>query len=178
LNGYIKFNPRIFTLEPGASQLVRFTVAAPKSGFAGELRGMVFFEEETPLSDGGVHAKLITEVGSTIYAAIDPIQLKLQLASVKVVEVNGRISAALNIRNEGSSHVRYRIAYKVVNAKNALIAQDQVQEKILLPGFQREISFPVTGDFPIGKYRLWLEIKFFNTDKTLVHAIPFTIEKQ
>ena len=175
LNGCIKFNPRIFKLEPGANQIVRFTITAPKDSGLGELRGMVFFEEESTISGTGVNAKVVTQVGSTIYAAIAPVQLKFGLSTAKVSVLNGQVSAAINVHNDGSSHARYTIAYKVVNEKKVLIAQDQEKERILLPGFQREVSFPVTGNFPAGKYNLLLEIKFFNTDKTLVHSVPFTI---
>lgn len=178
LNGCIKFNPRIFKLEPGANQLVRFTITAPKPGSAGELRGIVFFEEESSVSGQGVNTKLVTEVGSTIYAAIEPVQLKFRLSSAKVATLpNGQLSLIINVRNEGSSHARYTITYKVINDKNVLVSQGQEKEKILLPGFQREISFPVTGNFTVGKYNLLLEIKFFNTDKILNHSIPFTIAK-
>lgn len=188
LNGLIKFNPRTFKLDPGANQLVRFTITAPKDSSVGELRGIVFFEEENSLSGKGVNAKLITEVGSTIYAALTPIQLKFRLFAAKVVvgantqapgaeAHSANVSAVLKVRNEGSSHARYTITYKVVNDQNVVLAHDELKEKVLLPGFQRTVSFPISGNFNPGKYNLLLEIKFFNTDQTLVHSVPFAIEK-
>ena len=178
LNESIKFNPRTFKLEPGANQLVRFTITAPKTGSAGEMRGIVFFEEESMITDQGVNAKLVTQVGTTIYATIAPFQLKLRLSTAKIVTAaGGQVSGVLTFRNEGSSHARYTITYKVVNEKNALVSQGQEKERVLLPGFQREVTFPVSGSFPAGKYNLLLEVKFFNTTKTLVHSIPFVIGK-
>lgn len=176
LNGLIKFNPRVFNLEPGASQLVRFTLSAPKETGVGEFRGIVYFEEESQLSSNGVNATLVTQVGSTIYMTLAPIQLKFKLTSAKIaLSPTGELSGIISVRNDGSSHARYEINYKVVNDKDAVVAQDRVKEQILLPGFQREVSFPVSGKFPSGKYNLLLEIKFFNTDQTLRHSIPFTL---
>ncbi|HEX3047574.1 MAG TPA: hypothetical protein VHY08_22675 [Bacillota bacterium] len=176
LNGLIKFNPRVFKLEPGANQLVRFTLSAPKETGIGEFRGIVYFEEESQLSDSGVNAKLVTQVGSTIYMTMAPSQLKFKLTSAKIaLSPTGQLSGIIKVRNEGSSHARYEITYKVVNEKNVVVAQDQAPEKILLPGFEREVTFPVSGKFPSGKYNLFLEIKFFNTDQTLRHSIPFAL---
>jgi P pilus assembly chaperone PapD len=176
LNGLIKFNPRVFNLEAGASQLVRFTLSAPKEPGVGEFRGIVYFEEESQLPGGGVNAKLVTQVGSTIYMTMAPGQLKFKLTSAKIaLSPTGELSGNVGVRNEGSAHARYEITYKVVNEKNVVVAQDQTPEKILLPGFEREVTFPVPGKFPPGKYNLFLEIKFFNTDQTLRHSIPFTL---
>lgn len=177
LNGLIKFNPRVFTLEPSGSQLVRFTLTAPKDASPGELRGIVYFEEESQVTDNGVNAKLVTQVGSTIYLGITPLKLQIRLLAAKTVLTSTGVSGVIKVRNEGPFHARYAINYKVINEKNELATEGETPEKILLPGFEREVSFPVEGEFPPGKYTLMLTMKFYNSEKTLTYSLPFTKPK-
>ncbi len=178
LNGLIKFNPRRFKIAPGETQTVRFTITAPSDDTVGERKGIVFFEEESALSQQGLNAKVLTEVGSTIYLANAPVRLKLRLASVEVKFLaDGKPILHIIAGNEGSSHARFRVDYKVINEKGALVNTGQTSEAVILPEFKKDIIFPLEGKYAPGKYNLLLELKFFNTPKTLTHSIPFAVAK-
>lgn len=178
LNGFIKFNPRRFKIAPGETQTVRFTLTAPGDSTVGERRGIVFFVEESSLSEQGLNAKVLTEVGSTIYLANAPLRLKIRLVSAKVdFLADGKPVLHMIAANEGSSHARFRIDYKVVNEKGALIGKGQTSEVVILPEFKKDKNFPLEGKYAPGKYNLLLELKFFNTPKTVVQSIPFAIVK-
>lgn len=178
LNGLIKFNPRRFKIAPGETQTVRFTLTASADNTVGERRGIVFFEEESSLMEQGLNAKVLTEVGSTIYLASAPMRLKLRLVSTKVeILADGKLNLHVISSNEGSSHSRFKIDYKVVNEKGALINKGMTSEVVILPEVKKENVFPLEGKYTPGKYNLLLEFKFFNTTKTLVHSVPFIIAK-
>lgn len=185
LNGLIKFNPRRFKITPGETQTVRFTITAPEetasntaAGIIRERRGIVFFVEEASLSEQGLNAKVVTEVGSTIYLASAPVRLKLRLISAKVeFSADGKPVLHMTASNEGSSHSRFKIDYKVINEKGALIQKGQTSEVVILPEFKKDGFFPLEGKYTPGKYNLLMEFKFFNSSKTLTHSIPFTVIK-
>lgn len=179
LKGLIKFNPQNFKIAPGESQVVRFTMTAPKEGDLFERRGIVFFEEKNIYQNPeGMGANVITQVGSTIYLAFEGMRKAFQLKNATVEKsADGKCQGVLAISNQGAGHVRYRISYKLINEKKALIHENQFSEKVLLPQFDRNISFSLPDNLPPGKYNLLMRLTFLGTDKSTSRTIPFTVEK-
>lgn len=179
LKGLIKFNPQNFKIAPGESQIVRFTMTAPKMSDLFERRGIVFFEEKSVYQNqDGVGATVMTQVGSTIYLAFEGMKMAFNLKSARVEKnSNGKYEGILAIGNQGAGHVRYRISYKLVNEKKALIHEAEFSEKVILPEFERNISFPLPDKLSPGKYNLIMKLSFLGTTKSTSRTIPFTVEK-
>lgn len=177
LKGLIKFNPQNFKIAPGESQIVRFTMTAPKEGDLFERRGIVFFEEKSVYqSQDGMGATVVTQVGSTIYLAFEGMRMAFNLKDARVEKgVDGIYQGILGIINQGAGHVRYRISYKLINEKKALIHENQFSEKVILPRFDRNISFPLPDKLPPGKYNLLMKLSFLGTNKSTSRTIPFTV---
>ncbi len=177
LKGLIKFNPQNFKIAPGESQIVRFTMTAPKDGDLFERRGIVFFEEKSVYQNQeGMGANVVTQVGSTIYLAFEGMRMAFNLKDAKVEKApDGKYQGVVTIVNQGAGHVRYRISYKLINEKKALIYENQFSEKVILPQFDRNISFPLPDKLAPGKYNLIMKISFLGTDKSTSRTIPFTV---
>ncbi len=177
LKGLIKFNPQNFKIAPGESQIVRFTMTAPKEGDLLERRGIVFFEEKNVYQNQeGMGANVVTQVGSTIYLAFEGMRMAFNLKDAKVEKTpDGNYQGVLAMVNQGAGHVRYRISYKLINEKKALIHENQFSEKVILPEFDRNISFPLPDKLSPGKYNLIMKLSFLGTNKSTSRTIPFTV---
>lgn len=178
LKGLIKFNPQNFKIPPGDSQIVRFTITAPKEGELFERRGIVFFEEKSMIQNPeGMGANLITQVGSTIYLALEGMRMAFNLKDAKVEKgVDGKYQGVLAIVNQGAGHVRYRISYKLINEKKALIHESQLTERVILPQFERRVIFPLPEKLAPGKYNLLLKLNFLGSNKSTDRTVSFTVE--
>ncbi len=178
LKGLIKFNPQNFKIAPGESQIVRFTMTAPKEGELFERRGIVFFEEKSTFQNQeGMGATVMTQVGSTIYLAFEGMRMAFNLKDARVEKApDGKYHGVIAIVNQGAGHVRYRISYKLINEKKALFHEEQFSEKVILPQFERNISFQLPDKLPPGKYNLLMKLNFLGTTKSTSRTIPFTVE--
>jgi hypothetical protein len=177
LKGYIKFNPQNFKLAPGASQIVRFTLTASAGGGYLERRGIVFFEERLDHDPKQPGANIVTQVGSTIYLGLQGMKMgfNVENLTVNIAKAQNR-QAVLAVNNSGEGHIRYRVSYKIVNEKGSLVKQEKLSEQVILPQFQRKVSF-VLPDLEPGKYNLLCNINFLGTEKTLDRFVAFTVDK-
>lgn len=181
LGGLIKFNPRKFALEPGESQVVRFTVTFPKSQGTEqpfEHRGIIFFEHESAPEEQGVGASVKTMIGATVYLMPDVYELAFQLKGAKVdVGQDGRYWAGLLVKNESLVHTRFATDYKIINSQHKMLEEGKLDEKVLLPGMASAIFFPLTEQYPTGDYRLLVNFDFVGVDENMTQAIPFQIKE-
>jgi hypothetical protein len=177
LKGCIKFNPRHFKLAPGASQIVRFTLTAPAGGGYLERRGIVYFEERLKHDPKQPGANIVTQVGATIYLGLQGMKMSFNVEKISIIKAkHHKQQTVMTIVNSGEGHIRYRVSYKIVSAKGALVKQEQLAEQVLLPQFNRKVSFVLPNLEP-GKYNLLCSISFLGTDKTLDRTVPFTVNK-
>lgn len=178
LDGLIKFNPRIFKIGPGKTQVVRFTITTPED-ITRERRGIVFFEEETDLIDQATGARIVTQVGTAIYVVPNTAESKFQLLKTKIYNPENDTEPArclLMVENQGETTIRYTINYIVINAKGVLINKGDYKEMVILPTYRRIAAFPIGNRYKSGEYKLKLTLDFFGTDKKGEYTIPFKIE--
>lgn len=178
LDQLIKFNPRQFKIAGGKTQVVRFTIRAPEN-LKKERRGIVFFEEETGLTEESTGAKVVTQIGTAIYFVPSTAEFRFKLlgAKIKVAETEADDNLALLLmENAGQAHIRYTVNYKIINSKGALIADNEVTEKVILPQKTRVLSFAIKEKIPAGKYKMLLQLEFYGTDKAADYTLPFVVE--
>jgi len=176
LKNMIKFNPRHFKLAAGESQIVRFTLSPPAGIKPAECRGIVFFEEKAEKESKLTGANVVTQVGSTIYLGIEGMKMAFGLtkATIKCTS-KGVCQGKAEIVNQGSGHIRYRIEYRIIDAKRKLIAEDSFPEKVILPGFKKTVTFPIAQKLKPDKYNLLLTINFLGTNRSATKTIPFKV---
>lgn len=177
LQGMIRFNPRVFTLAPKETQIVRFTITLPPfQGEAFERRGIIFFEHEAPYSGEFMGANIKTMVGTTIYAIPSTTEARFRLLAAQVHPTQeNELWGALLVENEGSAHIRYQLTYRVVDKRGSLLEEGSRPQDFILPDFRREIYFPLDS-LPPGEYTLHLEVDLQGTTENLTHQIAFSVK--
>ena len=179
LAGLIKFNPKQFIIKPGELQVVRFTITVPED-IKKERRGIVFFEEKTDMIEDKTGARVVTQIGTTIYFMPSNAVSKfgIPFADVHLAEDEEDENVALLLaENAGDVHIRYRINYKIINDKGVLISKDELAEKLILPNKKQGIGFPFEKDLEPGNYKLLISVSFQNSDKNTEHSVSFEVKK-
>lgn len=172
LGASLKFSPRQFKLEPGQTQVVRFTVEVPTDGI--ERKGIVFFEEELPIPGDQMGTTITTKIGATIYVAPEDATLAFEIIDVNVALIDGSVYFLVEAVNQGTAHIRFAIDYKLQTATGSVLLHDSYSEQVLLPGKTSKLYYPVAA-VPSGDYRLSLVFKFTGFDVTHEQAIAFRV---
>lgn len=178
LEGFIKFNPRIFTLAPGQRQLVRFTVSNPESDIPRERRGIVFVEHETDLIDNATGSRVKAQIGTTIYYVPVGVKYDFRFLGLRVFNSPEPMpqGISLRLRNNGEGHMRYYPSYKIVDIDNKLVMEKEFNQLLILPHNERQFSFYLEDRLDSGNYKFLLEFRFHNTDQIAEYQIPIKIE--
>jgi P pilus assembly chaperone PapD len=178
LDGLIKFNPRKFTLGAGQRQLVRFTISKPENELPRELRGVVFVEHETDYIDDATGTRVKTQIGTAIYYIPEGVKYDFRFTGLRVFNSPEPMPQGISIRveNQGEAHMRYFPSYKIVDSENKLVMEDEFSQLLLLPKNQRQFSFYLKDRMEPGNYKVMLEFRFYNTDRTAEYSVPIKIE--
>ena len=193
LDQWMIINPLHFTIEPGRTQAVRFSVRPRVEPEPGEHRAMVYFEQESRPEPGAETSTFRTlfRLGVAVYGYVgEPTRLGT-LHSVGVEDREGWFE----VSSEGSAHVRLdgQVAvwpvslYPGSNATTPAAQRDDnslgappgvlhaalVPTTPILPGTRRKIRFPIPGDLPPGSYVL--DVNASLGDRPLEMAVPFMI---
>ena len=87
LNTLIKFNPRNFKIQPGKKQIVRFTISNPGvKEIIKELRGVVFFEQETDFIDAATGSKVKSQIGTIIYYIPEGVKYNFKFEGLRIYD--------------------------------------------------------------------------------------------
>ncbi len=180
LDGLIRFNPRQFILEPGQSQIVRFTVNMPETGIDEEpfeRRGIIFIEHEDLFEEEeGFGATIRSMIGATIY--VQPVEYEMNFAVIEMVvheTPDKQYIGGLLLGNPSLVHVRFFVNYRVISARGEEIEKGSITEKVILPGQVRPFYFFLEENFPPGDYRVLVDIGFVDTNYNISDSIPFKV---
>ncbi|MFW5961382.1 MAG: hypothetical protein ACOC1M_03785 [Halanaerobium sp.] len=176
LDGYFRFNPRKFTLPAGETQTVRFTINIPEDGENKERRGVIFVKRSEDISDDETGAKVVRQIGTTVYAIPKDLGYTMNILESRVVRnETGQILGAFLTENKGERHFRFDLKYTVISEEGKEVEQDKVEEKVLLPNTKRGVVFPLKNRFESGEYQLNVEFTFPDTDKKLTENVKFSV---
>lgn len=176
LDGLIRFNPRVFSLNPGEEQLLRFTVKLPdgeKDLF--ERRGVIFIEHEGNYEEE-TGAAVKSMIGSTVYVMPAGQGFTFNIRDNFVLKTQeGEFYGAALVYNDSGRHVRFKMDYKILDSNGEILLEDESQEWVVLPDEERSVYYPIGHDFSAGIYELVLTFLFSDTDETLTDVIAFEI---
>jgi hypothetical protein len=155
LGSWLKFNPRQFTIQPNGHQVVRFSVAVPKNATPGERRGIIFFSP----SYGNTGMAVKTEVGVTVYVAVQPVTRTFDLTLEKTA-LNKQKQAEVKyaVTATGNAHCRLSGKYKLYDQDGKIVEERNLNEQVVLPGKKMNFAINGTRELEPGHYRLHLEI--------------------
>lgn len=174
---WVAIERRELTIEPGARYRYRFEITPPPGTPARECRFAIMVEGLEPaLVQGSFNFPVGGRIGVIVYAAIGDAAPQLEIVAMRVVTVDGKPTAVVDVRNRGNAHGRLE---GFVNGTDATGASFEMAPADLpiLPGETRavainavvddgkpapEVRFPLTvkGKLEWGKNSLPLDVRF------------------
>jgi P pilus assembly chaperone PapD len=120
LDKWILVNPGIFTLPPGKSQTVRFSIRPRVKPQGGEHRALIYVQE-IPSADSNSQkaatpVKVIGRYGVGVYAYVGAIKKVGVINSIAVDTKNNPLKATFDISSQGTAYVRMNGQYAIWQA--------------------------------------------------------------
>jgi hypothetical protein len=194
LDQWIVINPLHFSIEPGKSQSVRFSVRPRVRPEPGEHRAMIYFDQAIP-EESVAQMRVKFRVGVAIYGTVGEVNRIGELHSVELTQGSNPVQAGLQISSRGTAHVRLVGHYAVWPAERypGLASEDRILDLDIpdavlpdavvdaaglpgipvLPGNCRHIWFQAAKPLPAGDYIL--DLDFDLGENTYDRALPFTV---
>jgi len=166
-------SPVDFTIEPGKTQTVRFSIRPRTKPSPGEHRVILFFDQAPTdlVKDLGV--KILYRLGIPIYGLVDKIERAGELHSIAMTEEKGWLNIAFDITSTGNANVRmdgqyvmwrkedlpgrenppmYILTGKNVNTPNEAVAVGQVSSTPVMAGTRRMLHQKIQIPKEPGEY--------------------------
>jgi fimbrial chaperone protein len=173
LDRWILINPLSFTIEPGKSQVVRFSIRPTAKPDPGEHRAMIYFIEQPSVAkaDSAKALEILFKLGVGVYGQADPIKRAGNLNQFTFDKASASLVA--DITNAGNVHTRLKGNYSIwkkeafpgigaagklaeqqkpENAPKGLIISGQINQSPVLPGTHRIIKTQLTLPKGPGSY--------------------------
>jgi fimbrial chaperone protein len=108
LDRWILINPLSFTVEPGKSQVVRFSIRPTVKPEPGEHRAMIYFIEQpsTAKADSAKALEILFKLGVGVYGQADPVKHAGNLNQFSFDKASSSLIA--DISNSGNVHTRLK----------------------------------------------------------------------
>lgn len=174
---WVAVERRELTIDPGARYRYRFEITPPPGTPARECRFALMIEGLEPARvQGDLNFPVGGRIGVIVYATIGDAQPRLDIARTRVVTVDGKPTAVVDVRNTGNAHGRLEGFVNGTDASGDRLEMAPADLPIL-PGETRSIAlmpvvedgkpsptvrFPLTvkGNLEWGKNRLPLDASF------------------
>ena len=173
LERWMLINPISFTVDPGKSQVVRFSIRPTAKPDPGEHRAIIYFVEQpaTANADSSKALEILFKLGVGVYGYADPVKHSGVLNALSFDKASSSIVA--DIANSGNVHTRLKGNYSIwkkdafpgigAAAKFAdtdkkekqpagLIISGQINQTPVLPGSRRTLSTQIPLPKAPGSY--------------------------
>ncbi len=206
LDKWILVNPGQFTLPPGKSQTIRFSIRPRVKPQAGEHRALIYVEEIPSPDDNAqkpeTPVKVIGRYGVGVYAYVGDIKKVGVVNSITVDSKNAPVKATFDVSSLGTAYVRFNGQYaiwqaaKYPGAKNTqqITQLDKSKPKLpdgmvtvgtlpstpVLPSTRRQLILNISQQLPPGNYVLDLngELSGVQVDKGVTFTVPAKVNTQ
>lgn len=157
---WIRFNPRIFQLDPGKSQIVRYTINVPKGTPSGEYRCAIVFAVE-PAKPDNVHIDIIGNVMTTVYAEVQPVRRSGEIVnSTANYHRETGLTVQTTIKSTGNAHLRLAGSFKLIGVDGKVVGEGLYSGKVVFPGTKRGFVGEWKGQLSKGKYAVQSKFRF------------------
>ena len=192
LDQWIVINPLRFTVQPGESQTVRFSVRPKVRPEPGEHRAIIYFEQP-PSNEGSI--AVVGRIGVAVYGYVGPVTRLGELNGIAVDAKAAAPVAGLDITSLGTAHVRLGGQYAIWPAAaypgvettrflpelgereivlpEAIVDVGFLPALPVLPGDRRTLPLYLPPGMPPGEYVL--DINGNLSGEPLDLAVPFTV---
>lgn len=167
LGEWLVIHPPVFTIEPGDTRGVRFSVRPPDDLADGEYRSLLYIEElalEDDIAEEqeGVDFQLLTKLGINLYGKYGDIDYDGELTEVEVDNTETGLEASGNFINQSNAHLRMEAVMRVIDNQGEIVKEDNMRfvvhrddekgyEQLIetdddLSGYQLEVSFQLSDE--------------------------------
>lgn len=168
---WVSTNPMRFTLEPGKTQVVDFTVSVPQDGEPGGHYATILatIKGSTDVTGSAISQKVGSLVLLSVSGSIRE-ELFIREFSVPSFSQQGPISFLVRFENIGSVHVMPMGFVTIADFFGNKVADVPLSPKRVLPGNTRKIEVMWDKRYPIGKFTATL-VGSFGISNTPISAV-------
>jgi P pilus assembly chaperone PapD len=157
---WLKINPTEFTVEPGGSQLVRYTMKVPGAAAPGGYHCAILFDTVPPPKEkisGQTGVVNLIRMVTTLYAALGdpPIVAKIRRLEIEPQSREKKKSGydvVTEFGNDGTTHYRVNGDLEIHDADGRLVKKFEYKSFPVLPGVPRVEVFRLDEPLPAGQY--------------------------
>lgn len=115
LDQWMLIQPVDFTVEPGKSQTVRFSIRPRSKPEAGEHRAIIYFVEQSdPAKTETASIEMLFRLGVGVYGYADPVVRKAVAHGVQLARrSDGSPEIRVDVENKGNVHTRVKGSFSV-----------------------------------------------------------------
>lgn len=160
---WVSFDKKEYSLKPGESIDVPYTITVPADAAPGGHYGVLFAETQTNESENSQIARK-KRVGSIVYANINGeyINAGQQIgAQIDWLQLGGPITATVSVENTGNTDYTMTELLEVRNVMGGVV-HSKSNERIILPKTTRDINLAWTGGPVMGLYNVKVETKILD----------------
>jgi hypothetical protein len=176
---WVTYDKKSYSLNPGESVDVPYTITVPADAAPGGHYGVLFAETEVPAEGSGQIARK-KRVGAIVYATVkgDYITAGKQLdAKIDWLQLGGPITATLSVENTGNTDFTMTELMQVKNVLGGTV-YEKTNDRTLLPKTTRDINLAWTGGPIMGLYNVKVESKILDkvtTKQSWVLLMPMWV---
>jgi len=152
---WIRINPREFTLEPGQSQMVRYSLTVPRDAAPGGYRAAIIFATVSPPTPGERQKRVALEgrIATILYETVGKPIPSGEITGLSFqVNPEGRPEFTISFQNTGPVHIRTRGEITIRDKGGKEVAKVPLPDLPILPQSRRDFKIAGEGKLPPGQY--------------------------
>jgi len=156
LASWVSVSPESFTVSPGETQVVNFTIRVPQNAEPGGHYGSVLATLTGSVGEGGFAGSAVSQrVGSLVLLSVsgdvvEDIVVK-DFSTLDFMEY-GPVPFTLRFENRGTVHLRPRGLITINNWRDRKVADLQFPQRNVLPNSTRKVEIAWDTKWLFGKY--------------------------
>jgi hypothetical protein len=162
---WVRVNPAEVMAQPGATEVVRFTVTVPAGTAAGGYRAAIMFEFGPGGAEGVISKGVMfkSRVATLLYVTAGTPKPLVDLVDVQPRQTPGQPTVVVALlKNAGQVHTRTRGQMLIYDKAGTVVRRIAVPDVPVLPESERELVVAMAeqgqASLPAGEYRVELRI--------------------
>ena len=173
---WLTLSANTFALGGQNQRDVRYTLQVPAGTTPGLYWGVLFFNSQAQpnanVPKNGVALQYTVNVGHIIYVEVGETKVDGRIASLKAGFDKDKLTVTSSLRNQGTTYMGVQGKVEVRDAKGVMVAQGEVPNSLILPGYSRTFDTVMDKTLAKGKYLVLTALeyqkgKFYTGETTL-----------
>lgn len=163
LGKWIQVTPSTFSIAPGSTSPVRYTVTVPAGTAPGLYWGTLFFEANAGKAEqkaGSTAVNYKVDVGQIIYVQVGTGQFGGRLTGLNAQVSGDSVQVDATIANDGTTLIRAAGRAQVRDQGGKVVVTVPIDESVALPGNRRTFAGEEKLNLPKGKYVVLVAMQY------------------